>query len=515
MFNIITRARWLVRLICSGTIAVICLGTSAPVNTLDVNGALDIGANVGTTALPNGLLVSGLVGIGSSSPQTTLAVGGSLVLGEGFAPTMATLNGALSVGATTIVVNSTANYPSRGSLNVLGDVEMMNYTGKTATTFTGVTRGAYGTTTEAASSGTAVIGFLMRVDPPINDGSALSVTNNHNVMLGQPQGPTVGVVGNHIYNSLCLGPNCNVALNSLVVGNAAQTSGNNSFSVVGGVAIGSNSQNFGSDGTNAFAEMCAGPFHKATGVEIGTSWSGVDPVLSVGISTSVATAANALMVFQNGKMLVDAGTTVAVPAGNASLTPMGTSTVTGAAALNATNSAGASRLYVRNDGNVGIGNTAPASLLHVGSASASGIVAEFQNSSGTCTMSPGTSSMTTTCSSDIRLKTDISDTEDALTGIKDMRIRDFTVRATGERRTGVIAQELMLTHPEMVRANSDGFYAVDDPIPWKLVKALQELKAKKETLLAAVESREVAHDNEVAEIKELRDRLDSLEAARR
>jgi Chaperone of endosialidase len=158
-------------------------------------------------------------------------------------------------------------------------------------------------------------------------------------------------------------------------------------------------------------------------------------------------------------------------------------------------------MVITSGGNVGIGTTTPLQLLHVGSASASGIVAEFQNSSGACTLSPGSSVMTTTCSSDVRLKTNIRDTNDALPSLADMRVRDFTVKATGENRTGVIAQELLTTHPEMVHMTANGFYAVDAPNPWTLVKAVQELKA--------------ANDNQAAEIRELHKRLTALEAAKR
>jgi hypothetical protein len=56
-----------------------------------------------------------------------------------------------------------------------------------------------------------------------------------------------------------------------------------------------------------------------------------------------------------------------------------------------------------------------------------------------------------------------------------VHIRDFTVRSTGERKTGVIAQELLETDPDMVHTTPDGFYAVEAPNPWKLIKALQEL----------------------------------------
>jgi hypothetical protein len=134
-------------------------------------------------------------------------------------------------------------------------------------------------------------------------------------------------------------------------------------------------------------------------------------------------------------------------------------------------------------GNVGIGTTAPAYLLHVGSPTAVGVVADFQNSSGYCTFSPSANGILTTCTSDVRLKKDIVDAGDALAWLGTMRIRDFTLKATGERRTGVIAQEMMKVHPEMVRMGSTGFYQVDVPDAWKLIKAIQELKAENDDLV--------------------------------
>ena len=126
-------------------------------------------------------------------------------------------------------------------------------------------------------------------------------------------------------------------------------------------------------------------------------------------------------------------------------------------------------------GNIGIGNTSPSHLLHVGSSSASGIVMELQNSSGACTHNPGASSETVSCTSDASLKSDIEDTTGGLAWLDDMHIRDFTVKATGEQKTGVIAQELMQTHPDMVHENENGLYSVDQPNPWVLVKAIQDL----------------------------------------
>ena len=95
-----------------------------------------------------------------------------------------------------------------------------------------------------------------------------------------------------------------------------------------------------------------------------------------------------------------------------------------------------------------------------------------------------------------------------------MRIRDFTVKATGESSTGVIAQEVLLNHPDMVRMTPDGFYAVDVPNPWKLIKALQELKAMNDSLSTQTADLKAANDDEAAEIKELRDSLDELKDLR-
>ena len=144
-------------------------------------------------------------------------------------------------------------------------------------------------------------------------------------------------------------------------------------------------------------------------------------------------------------------------------------------------------MRIDSTGYVGIANTSPSHLLHVGSSSASGIVMELQNSSGACTYTPGASSVTVSCSSDVRLKTNIQDSKGALAWVDDMRVRDFTVKATGERKTGVVAQEVALKHPEMVHANTQGTYLVDEPNPWKLVKAIQEQQSEIDVLKRMIE----------------------------
>ena len=156
----------------------------------------------------------------------------------------------------------------------------------------------------------------------------------------------------------------------------------------------------------------------------------------------------------------------------------------------------AEKMRIDSTGKVGIGTTSPASLLHVGSTAASGVVVEFQNSSGACTHNPGSSSETVSCSSDARFKSGIQDTGDALGWLNDLRVREFIWNATGEQRTGVIAQEVKEKHPEMVHTDTKGFYTVDEPNPWKIIKAMQELKAENDNL-------HIAHDNEERNVASL------------
>lgn len=137
-------------------------------------------------------------------------------------------------------------------------------------------------------------------------------------------------------------------------------------------------------------------------------------------------------------------------------------------------------------GNVGVGTLAPAARLDVVSSTAGVAVARFQNGTGACTFTPAASgSGTWSCSSDARLKKDVADSVgSALDWLSDMRIRDYTMRADNSRQTGVVAQELLLTHPEMVHMGMDGFYTVDEPGIWKLVKAIQELKADNDNMVS-------------------------------
>jgi len=74
-------------------------------------------------------------------------------------------------------------------------------------------------------------------------------------------------------------------------------------------------------------------------------------------------------------------------------------------AANNITTTGTSRLLITSGGLVGIGSTSPSYLLHVGSSTPTGIVARFQNSTGTCDINPTTTALS--CSSDMTLKKNI------------------------------------------------------------------------------------------------------------
>lgn len=142
-------------------------------------------------------------------------------------------------------------------------------------------------------------------------------------------------------------------------------------------------------------------------------------------------------------------------------------------------------LELTDNGNVGIGTNfaAPTSKLTVKDSASAGSVLSLQNTAGTCTHTPTAGAETVSCSSDERLKTNITDAASVLSEINGLRIHDYTVIANGQQTTGLIAQEAINTHPEMVHMGEDGYYKVDSYNPWKVLKGIQELSSSQDNLL--------------------------------
>ncbi|MEK6774188.1 MAG: tail fiber domain-containing protein, partial [Bdellovibrionota bacterium] len=196
----------------------------------------------------------------------------------------------------------------------------------------------------------------------------------------------------------------------------------------------------------------------------------------------------------------------------------------------------ASEMVLLANGNVGIGNTAPAKLLHVGSASVgTGVaVANFQNVDGTCTITPASSGSGIACSSDERLKENFQDVTGAFALDRILQLQavtyNFKTSSTDNRRTGYKAQEVQKVAPEFVRENEDGLLQVyyDAFIPW-ITEAIKTLYSR----ITDVENHQAVQDRQIAskagkteveqlkientakdkKIKELEQRLEKIEKA--
>lgn len=92
------------------------------------------------------------VQIGDGKPLRKIAVKDMDILRRGVHRT--NLNGALGIGDTTINVDSAANFASSGSLTI--DDQIITYTGKTATSFTGIPASGTGSITAIIADDTAV-----------------------------------------------------------------------------------------------------------------------------------------------------------------------------------------------------------------------------------------------------------------------------------------------------------------------------------------------------------------------
>ena len=133
-------------------------------------------------------------------------------------------------------------------------------------------------------------------------------------------------------------------------------------------------------------------------------------------------------------------------------------------------------------GNVGIGTTNPGSRLEVENTASADDVLLLEDSSGLCEAQPTTTGLTWSCSSDERLKMNIGAPSDVLGYITAIPLKNYTVIATGENVMGPIAQELLITNPELVRMGDDGFYQVSEISPWKVIKSIQELASSTSAL---------------------------------
>lgn len=135
-----------------------------------------------------------------------------------------------------------------------------------------------------------------------------------------------------------------------------------------------------------------------------------------------------------------------------------------------------SPFVVDSSGNVGIGTTTPAQLLHI-ARSTDGVVARFTDANGDCDINPTNTALV--CASDVSLKKNILTLDNSLEKV--LALNPVTFNWNGEKdgaatHPGFIAQEVEALFPPLVSANEDGLksiaYSNFAPI---LTKAIQEV----------------------------------------
>ncbi len=232
-------------------------------------------------------------------------------------------------------------------------------------------------------------------------------------------------------------------------------------------------------GRSALSLLSSGANNSAFGTAAGFSvTTGADNVFLGRQSGYTATSANATTTgSQNTYIGVQSGANTATQLTNA--TAIGYRALVGAS--NSLVLGGTGALQV----SVGIANTVPSYLLHVGSGSIiSGTsVAQFQNAGGTCTVTPNVAGGIT-CTSDINLKKNISDISksDFLSKISKIDVKSYNMlkdEAGAEKQIGFIAQNLEEFFPSVVMSTKEGFksvsYSALTPI---LTASIQELMSQ-------------------------------------
>jgi hypothetical protein len=103
-----------------------------------------------------GIRVKHYYPVGSAVQEKGFGWGLGTYGGEDTGAVTTTLNGAINASTTTIVLTNAAQFPNTGTSFILIGTEMIQYTGVSSNTLTGVTRGARGTTAASHSDGVTV-----------------------------------------------------------------------------------------------------------------------------------------------------------------------------------------------------------------------------------------------------------------------------------------------------------------------------------------------------------------------
>ncbi len=397
---------------------------------------------------------NGYVGIGTNSPTAVLDINGQLnlagVQGIAFPSVDTTANGTVAIGS-----GAATSLPASAAYSVVA----IGYQAL----------GGIANTT-AALSNTAI---------------------GYQTLLANTSGANNTAVGYQALAASTTTTNTAVGYKALSTGNpnsstAVGFNANNAGALTNGVAIGSNT-----------CSVCTGTGDTAVGANAGRFISSGARNVAVGQSaiqgitgTRVTGADNTAVGDQAGLLLQGAaasnsffgsqvGSTVTTGTNNILIGMSATCAPTSITTSNELHLCGPTADSVKITGNGTVGTeVVTINGLTTMVTSGAGASATLTNSAGSCTHTPGAGSETVSCSSDVRLKSDIAEADDYADWLKAFQVHEYTVKSTGQRTTGVIAQEVQQQHPEMVHALEDGTLTVEQPNVWRLVKVIQELQAQ-------------------------------------
>jgi len=160
------------------------------------------------------------------------------------------------------------------------------------------------------------------------------------------------------------------------------------------------------------------------------------------------------------------------------------------------------QFHLEANGNVGIGTTSPSAKLHtVGTTD--GTALTIQDADGTCTTNPESASISFSCTSDQRVKTNIREAESVLPYIMGIPIKQYNLIDNYESHTGVIAQELLNNYPELVTMGQDSLYKVSTIPHWKIIKAIQEQQAIIESIQTELDAKSSIIETQATKIQNL------------
>lgn len=162
-----------------------------------------------------------------------------------------------------------------------------------------------------------------------------------------------------------------------------------------------------------------------------------------------------------------------------------------------------------NAGNAGIGTTSPATALQV-----NGDVRIGTSGSNGCLQNFSGTSIAGTCSSDLRLKTNVLPFEPVLDKLVQIQPVHFNWKADEypeyhfgtALNSGLIAQEVEKVFPEMVTVDARGYKMVNyTELPYLTLAAIRELKTQNDSLRAQVTDKQ-------QEVEQLREQMSSVQA---